>query len=138
MRVFDAPRELVWQEWTDPAAFADWFGGAASEVPLSSVTMDVRVGGQWRATMIAGPKRQEIRWKGAFLEVKEPERLVLTMSDQPGDELWEIITVVLIDLGDGRTEMRFEQRGRLTPEQYAAGQQGWGTFFKRMSERLAR
>jgi uncharacterized protein YndB with AHSA1/START domain len=26
-RVFDAPRERVWQEWTEPERFADWFGG---------------------------------------------------------------------------------------------------------------
>ena len=34
MRVFDAPRELVWKEWTEPERFADWFGGTQSEVPL--------------------------------------------------------------------------------------------------------
>jgi uncharacterized protein YndB with AHSA1/START domain len=32
-RVFDAPRELVWREWTEPEAFADWFGGPEYEVP---------------------------------------------------------------------------------------------------------
>jgi uncharacterized protein YndB with AHSA1/START domain len=44
-RVFDATRERVWKEWTDPEAFADWFGGPDSEVPLSTVAMDVRPGG---------------------------------------------------------------------------------------------
>ena len=34
-RVFDAPRERVWKEWTEPERFADWFGGAECEVPLS-------------------------------------------------------------------------------------------------------
>src|SRR6267142_2545135 len=48
-------REQVWKEWTEPEAFADWFGGAESEVPLSSVSMDVRPGGSWRATMFADP-----------------------------------------------------------------------------------
>ena len=33
-RVFDAPRERVWKEWTEPERFADWFGGTESEVPL--------------------------------------------------------------------------------------------------------
>ena len=32
-RVFAAPRERVWREWTEPAAFADWFGAPTSEVP---------------------------------------------------------------------------------------------------------
>jgi uncharacterized protein YndB with AHSA1/START domain len=35
-RAFDAPRERVWREWTEPERFADWFGGTDSEVPLST------------------------------------------------------------------------------------------------------
>jgi uncharacterized protein YndB with AHSA1/START domain len=35
-RVFDAPRERVWKEWTEPEGFADWFGGGEAEVPLST------------------------------------------------------------------------------------------------------
>ena len=109
-RVFDAPRERVWREWTEPECFADWFGGPESEVPLSSVSMDVTAGGSWRATMFSGPDRREIRWTGEYQEVIEPERLVLTFSDQPGGERYELVIVVLTDLGDGRTEMHFEQR----------------------------
>ena len=135
-RIFDAPRERVWREWTEPAAFADWYGGAQAEIPLSSVSMDVRPGGAWRATMYFGPDRREIRWKGEYREVVEPERLVFTVSDRPGDE-YELVTVVLTDLGDGRTEMRLEQRGHMTDEQYGATQRGWGGFFDRMDERLA-
>jgi uncharacterized protein YndB with AHSA1/START domain len=135
-RVFDAPRERLWHEWTEPEAFADWFGGPVSEVPLSTVSMDVRPGGKWRATMFAGPGRQEIQWKGEYLEVVEPERLVFTVSDQPGDDRYELVSVVLNDLGDGRTEMHFEQRGYMKPEQYDRAKEGWGSFFDRIAERL--
>jgi uncharacterized protein YndB with AHSA1/START domain len=136
-RVFDAPRERVWREWTEPEAFADWFGGPTAEVPLDSVSMEVRAGGRWQLTMYAEPGRREIRWKGEYLEVDEPDRLVFTVSDQPGDERYELVTVVLTDLGDGRTEMRFEQRGDLTPEQYERTERGWAGFFDRIDERLA-
>jgi uncharacterized protein YndB with AHSA1/START domain len=135
-RVYDAPRERVWKEWTEPEAFADWFGGTDGEVPLSTVSMDVRPGGSWRATMFAGPERREIHWKGAYREVVEPERLVFTLSDEPGDA-YELVTVVLMDLGDGRTEMHFEQRGRMAAEQYERAADGWSTFFDRIAERLA-
>jgi uncharacterized protein YndB with AHSA1/START domain len=135
-RVFEAPRERVWREWTEPERFADWYGGPESEVPLESVSMDVRPGGAWRATMFAGPDRREIQWKGEYREVDEPERLVFTVSDQPG-EAYELVTVVLADLGDGRTEMQFEQRGHMRPEQYERAGQGWGVFFDRIDERLA-
>ena len=134
-RVFDAPRERVWREWTEPERFADWFGGPESEVPPATVSMDVRPGGAWRATMFAGPERREIHWKGEFREVVEPERLVLTISDRPGDA-HELVTVLLVDLGDRRTEMHFEQRGRMTAEQYERAGQGWSGFFDRIAERL--
>ena len=133
-RVFDAPRERVWKEWTEPERFADWYGGSEGEVPVSTVSMDVREGGAWRATMLYGGR--EIQWHGEYREVVEPERLVLTFSDRPGDE-YELVTVVLTDLGDGRTEMLFQQHGRMTPEQYERAGQGWSGFFDRMDERLA-
>jgi uncharacterized protein YndB with AHSA1/START domain len=135
-RVFEAPRERVWMEWTEPERFADWYGGVESEVPVSTVSMDVREGGEWRAKMFAGQNRREIHWKGEYLEVVEPERLVFTVSDRPGDDAYELVTVVLIDLGGGRTEMRFEQRGHMTAEQYERAGSGWGTFFDRMDVRL--
>ena len=138
-RVFDAPRERVWREWTEPASFADWYGGPQWQVPLSSVTMDVRPGGSFRLTMF-GPleDRRRIDWQGEYLEVDPPERLVFTISDQPGEDAFELVTVVLTDLGDGRTEMLFEQRGAMSPEQYERATDGWGTFFDRIEERLAR
>ncbi len=136
-RVFDAPREQVWKEWTEPERFADWYGGGEAEVPVSTVSMDVREGGRWRATMFAGPGRREIQWKGEYREVVPPERLVFTVSDQPGEDALELVTVILTDLGDGRTEMHFEQRGQLPPEVYERAGQGWSTFFDRMAERLA-
>ena len=134
-RVFDAPRERVWKEWTEPERFADWFGGTDSEVPLSTVAMDVRPGGTWKATMYAGSGRHEILWKGEYREVDAPERLVFTVTDR-SDDKYEVVSVVLTDLGDGRTEMLFEQRGHLGPEQYERAERGWGGFFDRMAERL--
>jgi uncharacterized protein YndB with AHSA1/START domain len=136
-RAFDASREHVWKEWTEPERFADWFGGSESEVPLSSVSMDVQPGGSWRLTMFADPGRREIHWKGEYREVVEPERLVFTLSDQPGEDAYELITVVLTDLGDGRTEMFFRQSGRLPAEVYEGAKEGWGSFFDRIAERLA-
>jgi uncharacterized protein YndB with AHSA1/START domain len=136
-RVFNAPRERIWREWTEPERFADWFGGADAEVPIATVAMDVRPGGAWRATMFSGPERREIRWTGAYREVQPPERLVLTVSDRPEDDEGELVIVVLTELGDGRTEMVVEQHGTLPPQVYDAARDGWGVFFDRLAERLA-
>jgi len=135
-RTFEAPRERVWKEWTEPERFADWFGGAEHEVPIGSVSMDVRPGGSWRLTMLVPGGARRIEWNGAYSEVRKPERLVFTISDQPGDERYEEITVVLTDLGEGRTEMLLQQRGHMSPEQYERAKQGWTGFLDRIAERL--
>ena len=135
-RVFDAPRERIWQEWTEPERFADWFGGPEAEIPLTTVTMDVRPGGGWSLTMIFGPR--EIHWHGEYHEVVPPERLVFTITDQPEQERPdEHVIVDLVDLGDGRTEMQFQQRGGgLEPAGYERAKSGWGTFFAAIEARL--
>lgn len=136
IRVFDAPRELVWREWTEPERFADWFGGPSTDIPLDTVTMDVRPGGPWRLTMFAEPGRRRIDWHGEYLEVDAPRRLVFSVSDQPEGSRYAFVTVVLNDLSDGRTEMRFEQRGGPPPDAMEAAKQGWSGFFDRIAERL--
>lgn len=88
-------------------------------------------------TMIAGPEGREIHWHGSYREVVEPERLVLTVSDQPDGERYELLVVVLRSLGDDRTEMSFEQHGLMAPEEYERAGAGWATFFERLNERLA-
>src|SRR6266511_34360 len=136
-------RDRAMPEWTpdgsDPETerFASWFGPSDAEVPPSTVSMDVRAGGAWRATMFAGPGRHEIRWKGVYREVVAPGRLVFTISDQPSGE-HEVVTVILTDLGDDKTEMRFHQvGGHLPPEEYPRAKHGWSVFFERMAELLA-
>jgi uncharacterized protein YndB with AHSA1/START domain len=133
-RVFEAPRERLWREWTEPERFADWFGGRQADIPVDSVSMDVRPGGRWRATMHYDGV--ESQWEGVYREVVEPARLVLTMSDQPGDEAGEVVTVVFTDLGNGRTEMRVEQRGTHSRDLYERTLEGWSLFFDRLAERL--
>jgi uncharacterized protein YndB with AHSA1/START domain len=133
-RIFAAPRERLWREWTEPARFADWFGGREAHVPVESVSMDVRPGGRWQATMHHGGV--ERRWEGVYREVVEPARLVLTFCDQPGEEAHEVVTVVLTDLGDGRTEMRVEQRGTHSRDLYERSLEGWSLFLDRLAERL--
>jgi uncharacterized protein YndB with AHSA1/START domain len=88
-------------------------------------------------TMYSGPDRREIRWRGEYHEVTAPERLVFTVTDEPDGDAYELVTVDLVDLGDGRTEMRFQQRGQLPPEVYERAGQGWSIFFDRIAERLA-
>ena len=134
-RVFAASRERLWGECSEPERLADWFGGREADVPVASVAMDVRPGGRWQATV----RYDGVAtcWEGVYREVVRPERLVLTFSDRPGQETNEVVTVTFTDLGDGRTEMRLEQRGTHPPDLYERTLSGWTAFLDRMAERLA-
>lgn len=133
-RELDAPRELVYRAWTDPAQFAVWFGGHQGR--LEDVTMDVRPGGAWSARMVL-EGGHEMRWAGKFVELDAPARIVLTLTDAPEEDPGDPLTVHLEDLG-GRTRMVVVQRGNeLTEEQYAQAKAGWEHFFDVMAELLA-
>jgi len=72
-RVFDAPRELVFEAWTRPEHAMKWFGPKGYTCTLHE--MDVRVGGRWRFDMFAPdgtlyPNRIE------YVEIVPNERLV--------------------------------------------------------------
>jgi uncharacterized protein YndB with AHSA1/START domain len=137
---FDAPREEVWREWTEPDRFADWYGGPNYEIPPDTVSMDVREGGKWSLVAIVGGR--EIHWDGEYIEVNEPERLVftvsvVTVSDRPDEGLYDLCTIVLTDLGEDRTEMLLQQRGGHMPAAaYRRTKEGWSAMFEYLGERL--
>jgi uncharacterized protein YndB with AHSA1/START domain len=83
-RVFAAPRERVWREWTEPERFADWFGGLECVVPLAMVSMDVRPGGAWQATMYCGPDRREIRYEAGLGHLLRAARRAAVRLGQSG------------------------------------------------------
>lgn len=138
-RVFDAPRERVWQAITRPEEFAAWFGTPPYTTPASRVTMELRPGGEFRATMVHEGDGTELPFHGHIREVDEPERLVQTLEDpaNPGNPDHELLTYTLRDLGDGRTEATYHQVGHLPSEQYPLIEQGVSGFWERLAEHLA-
>jgi uncharacterized protein YndB with AHSA1/START domain len=134
-RIFDAPRELVFDAWITPSSFATWFGGPTAEIPIDTCEIDARPGGTWKATMVL-PDANTIDWHGTFVEVVAPERLVLTMADRPGEE-YEPLTVTFHDL-DGKTRMEFHQAGgHMDADGYRHAGEGWMVFFDTMTTLLA-
>jgi uncharacterized protein YndB with AHSA1/START domain len=77
---FDAPRERVFGAFRDPEVLARWWGpeGFSNEFR----EFDFRTGGAWRFTM-RGPDGAEYAMDKQFVEVAEPERIVL-LHPQPG------------------------------------------------------
>lgn len=77
-RVFNAPRELVFQAWTDLEHIPKWFG--PKHHPATHVTADLRPGGRWRGCL-RSPETGVILWLGGvYREIVPPERLVFTFA----------------------------------------------------------
>lgn len=75
-RLIDAPRDKVFQAWTDPQLLKQWFAPLPWTTP--HVELDVRPGGSSLIVM-RSPEGEEFPNRGVYLEVVKNERLVLRM-----------------------------------------------------------
>lgn len=72
-RTFEAPIATVWDTWTRPDHFEQWF-----HAKPGSVQLDVRPGGRWKAALdING---NEIVMAGVYREVISGEKIVWTLE----------------------------------------------------------
>src|SRR5215475_2083972 len=105
-RDFNAPRHLVYRAWTTPDLIKRWWAGDRGEV--TSVEVDLRVGGAWRYVMVANGGF-EVAFHGTFREIVTNERIVSTeVYEQAGAEVLESAaptTTVTFTEVDGRTTL---------------------------------
>ena len=111
-RVLNAPRDLVFQAWTDPAHL-QWFFNDSRAIPADPIVVDLRVGGEWRQKMIINDELEYVTG-GIYREIVPVERLVFTWGavggwpaidrDHPENDL--VVTVTLNEIGE-KTEMIF-------------------------------
>ena len=76
-RVFDAPRDLVFEAHTSCEHMSNWWGPRKYEV--ASCQIDFRPGGAWRIVLRA-PDGGEHGFRGEFREIVRPERIVWTFE----------------------------------------------------------
>lgn len=127
-RTFAAPRELVYAAWTTPEHFAVWFGTSAIDVPLDTVSLDVRVDGEWTAVMNL-PDGNTMNWAGEYVEVDPPAKVIFTITDQPQAPARALVTVILDEV-DGATAMTMTQSGdEMAEDQQGATVVGYNAFF---------
>jgi uncharacterized protein YndB with AHSA1/START domain len=108
-REFDATPAELWQAWTDPDEVAVWWHPAGMHTPRETVSMDLRVGGDYAFTMVNDANGEEYRTAGVFRELVENERLAFTWG-RPGDEDAPLIIVTFEGLGE-LTRLTLELRG---------------------------
>lgn len=100
-RVFDAPRVLVFEAWTDPEQLKQWWGPRGFSNTFQAFEM--KPGGLWQYTM-HGPDGKDFNNESRFVEIVAPERIVLDHISAPRFRL----TALFEELGD-RTKLTFRQ-----------------------------
>jgi uncharacterized protein YndB with AHSA1/START domain len=108
-RQFDAPRELVFQAWTDPKHLAQWWGPRGFTNPVCK--WDARPG-QAIYVVMRAPNGMDYPMGGEFREILAPERLVFTSGalDKKGNLLFEFLHHVALVERNGKTKLTIRSR----------------------------
>jgi len=102
-RLFDAPRELVFQAWTDPRHVGRWWGPRGFTTTTHEI--DVRPGGIGRHTM-HGPDGVDYPNRIAFREIVPPERLVYDHGNDNEPGTFHVTVTFVAEDGGTRVTMR--------------------------------
>jgi uncharacterized protein YndB with AHSA1/START domain len=136
-RTFNAPRELVYRLFTEPAHIMHWMG--PRDFVAGSFTQDARVGGKWRGMMRPSEGGRELWQGGTFLEVDPPKHVSYTFAwddenGKPGEE-----TVVTLDFESqgNKTKLIFLQTGFTSEGERDGHHGGWSETFDKFEEYLS-
>ena len=104
-RTFDAPRDVVFKAWTDPAQLARWWGPHGFTNPVCEI--DPRPGGAIHIVMHGPEPYGDNPMTGVFREVVPPERLVFTTTplDKDGTPMFETVSTVTFEEDQGKTRL---------------------------------
>lgn len=101
-RVLDAPRERVFDAWTDPAHISNWWGPRG--FTTTTAKMDLRPGGEWRFVM-HGPDGRDYPNCIVYIEIDRPARLVYRHAGEAGTEPVNFHVTVTFTQSNGRTRV---------------------------------
>ncbi|WP_258724236.1 SRPBCC family protein [Cellulomonas sp. NS3] len=102
-RTFDAPVELVWAAYTDPARVPAWWGGSRFDTRV--VEMDVRRGGSWRFVTTNRTDGTGYAFRGVYHDVVPGESIVATFELEQGGPGYLQLTTDTFTEHDGATTL---------------------------------
>ncbi len=140
-RIFDAPRELVYEAFTDPDQLAQWFGPVGWVVPRDTVEVDARPGGYQRFVMVnAEDPSQRSPVNATFTELVANELLVGEQNVEGIPGFDGIVTMTLrlefYDEPGGKTRLELRQ-GPFSHELEEGSREGWNSSFGKLDDLLA-
>ena len=102
-RTFNAPARTVFEAWTTPELFKQWWTPKSFAISMLSCEQDVRVGGSYRLVfMIGNDASKTMAFFGRYIEVTPNSRLVWT-NDEGGDG-GAVTTVTFVEK-EGKTQL---------------------------------
>ena len=135
MRTFGAPRQLVWDAWTQVEHIAQWWGPPGMDVKINK--HEFREGGDWEYAMTM-PDGREFLSLGTYARIEPPDLLETTANFIPMTK-GVIMIAKFTDAGE-RTEFEFQvihPTVEYCQQQEAMGfYNGWGSAFHRLDELL--
>ena len=134
-RVLPATPDVVFNEWVDPDALADWM--CPRPAHATRIELDARVGGSFRIDIEDGDARFSVA--GTYLQVASPRLLQFTWScstwEDPTQE--SIVTITLQPHGQLETLMIIHH-ALLPPEHVTNHEQGWTLIARQLAGVLPR
>jgi uncharacterized protein YndB with AHSA1/START domain len=139
-RVFEAPPERVYQAFTDPDLFSEWYGPVGFPVDPQTVEIDARVGGRHRFTMVSdADPNVRTGFDGQFVEVVGNKLLSSrgAWDGIPGQaSAWS--SSLRVDFNDDHGKTRLVVReGPHPPGTAELGQQAWEMMFAKLESLLS-
>jgi len=148
VRVFDAPRALVWKAWTEPARLKRWWGPRTFTTPVAKI--DLRVGGAFLYCMRQADGK-DIWGTGVYREIVPLKRIVYTDSfaDEKGNVVpatyygmnrdfpLEMQVTVTFEDHDGKTKLTLQHAGIPPGPDRDGANQGWSESLDKLAEMLA-
>lgn len=142
-RVFDAPRQLVFQAWTEPKHVMAWWGPSGFE--NTECAMDFRVGGSFRLLM-RGPDGNMYPCHGTFQEIVVPERITYLGIAEDGHPCGAglppraLVTVRFDEEEGGKTRLTIDTQLESAAAKQAAADAGyivgWSDSLLRLNQHL--
>ena len=129
-RLMPVPRERVFDAWLDPVSLAQWMR-PGDEVTHVTVEVDPRVGGRFRMVFHG---HGDVEHYGEYLTIEPPSLLSFTWLSANTDHLPTIVTVELLERGDG-TELVLTHR-HLPAGRIDAHRKGWTEIVRKLETML--
>jgi uncharacterized protein YndB with AHSA1/START domain len=134
-RLFDAPRDVVYQAFIDPDQLAQWFGPVGFTCPRDSIKVDARPGGRRLMTMVKDGEQAGSPIETVFDELVENELIV--SHEDFDDEMAALfgskrmtVRIEFIDRGE-QTLLRLTQ-GPYSAQFEPMARAGWQSSFTKL------